>query len=1049
MIKFNEKYNQNDFLDFINDFLPTDYLPNEEDIVINKTRYKEITKAKVLGFSESLNLYVLEMNHSREKDPRVTIATDAFKILADHWIHQAIVIFRNSESNNYRLSYLTISLDLNDKNKAVKKYSNAHRYSFYLGVNAKTKTPEQQLLGKGRVTNQQDLFERFSVEVVNKEFYKEIAKFFSRLTGGERKFGSKTLHFEPEMILPSVSSEIGKIHQEFTVRLIGRIIFCWFLKQKKSDKGISLLPDEFLSSQAVKDNNDYYHSVIEPIFFEVLNKPREMRKTQFRNGYDRIPYLNGGLFDPHVDDYYEGQPNYSLKIPNSWFKDLYEILETYNFTIDENTTLDVDLSIDPEMLGRIFENLLAEINPETGESARKSTGSYYTPRQIVDYMVDQSLIQYLANKTEISESKIKAIVSVDELDDELYPLNQDEKQKIVCALDDLKVIDPACGSGAFPISILQKVVFLLNKTDPCGKLWFQRKFSDLDSLVYEFYRRKFENENFDYIRKTGIIRDSIYGVDIQPIAVEVSKLRCFLTLVVDAEIDDTDPINRGIQPLPNLEFKFVAANTLINLPGSSIANNGQMEMFESKDEINELKKIRDQYFVSNGLQKERWKIEFDKARIKMFQSQRDKHFKGTLTNALADWDPFGYKSSNWFDSEWMFGVQNFDIVIANPPYGLINKKQNQKLGHKTSEAESDLYKSNAEYKPAMQGVVNVYKLFVLKSLNLLKKNGCFVEIFPLSFIADSTCSKLRKFLLESTQIVGIEAFPERDNPKKRVFEAVKMSVCILILKNNAANQSEFFLRKNSDRFIDSNIRPNWLSHEDIALIDSSNYTLPLLPESEFELIKKIYTDKLRFSEVGHCYTGEIDMTICKKYITRDSLRSKMIKGAAIDRYLIKDKMSQGEIEYLDASSYLAENHGGKSSHHKMPRIVMQGITGVNEKIRIKCARIEPEIFCANSVNYLCLKKPDLEIGYILGLMNSKLINYIFAKTSTNSNVNGYEVDNLPIVVGDKETQVQIAQMVDKIMANYNSNINSLSKEIDNIVYRLYNLAPEEIKIIEE
>src|SRR3989339_847783 len=181
MMKFNEKYNPEEFHSFLEDFLPADFAKNEKDIVINKDRYKIITNAKELGFCESLDLYILEMEHNREKDPRVAITTDAFKILADHWIHRALVVFKNNDSENYRFSYLTISLDINDKNKAIKKYSNARRYSFYLGVDSKVRTPEQQLIKKGKIQNIDDLFSRFSVEVVNKQFYLEVAKHFDEL----------------------------------------------------------------------------------------------------------------------------------------------------------------------------------------------------------------------------------------------------------------------------------------------------------------------------------------------------------------------------------------------------------------------------------------------------------------------------------------------------------------------------------------------------------------------------------------------------------------------------------------------------------------------------------------------------------------------------------------------------------------------------------------------------------------------------------------------------------------------------------------------------
>jgi hypothetical protein len=239
-MKLNEKYNPESFVNFIQDFLPEDLTLREEDIVINKDRYKEITKAKILGFCESLDLHVLEMDHTHDKDPRVVIATDAFKILADHWIHKALVVFKNNDSDNYRFSYLTITLDLNDKNKVIKKYSNARRYSFYLGSSAKVRTPEQQLIKKGKIKDVDDLLNRFSVEVVNKQFYLEVAKFFDELISIE----------DQNLILPGVSETDINTRKSFAVRLIGRAMFCWFLKQKKSDNG-QLIPDEILSSKVV------------------------------------------------------------------------------------------------------------------------------------------------------------------------------------------------------------------------------------------------------------------------------------------------------------------------------------------------------------------------------------------------------------------------------------------------------------------------------------------------------------------------------------------------------------------------------------------------------------------------------------------------------------------------------------------------------------------------------------------------------------------------------------------------------------------------------
>lgn len=289
-MKFNQKYSDSEFRSFLQDFLPEDYAEKEKDIA-DLSRCKIITRARELGHSSSLGVYILEMNHAKETDPRVSIATDAFKILATFGYDKALVIFKNEDSENYRFSYLTISLDLNEKNKVISKYSNARRYSFYLGTHAKTRTPEQQLVKKGRIKSLEDLLERFSVEVVNKQFYLEVARYFDELVSVDKL----------KLRLPSISEEDTNTRKSFAVRLIGRIMFCWFLKQKRSENG-QLVPDEILSSAVVQEN--YYHSLLEPLFFGILNTSIESRDIR-NEVFDKVPYLNGGLFSPQRDDFYE------------------------------------------------------------------------------------------------------------------------------------------------------------------------------------------------------------------------------------------------------------------------------------------------------------------------------------------------------------------------------------------------------------------------------------------------------------------------------------------------------------------------------------------------------------------------------------------------------------------------------------------------------------------------------------------------------------------------------------------------------------------------
>ena len=563
LLDLEKPYNKNDFINYLNDTLLPDFCLDERVIGLDDNSL--FIRMNNLGTSKNSGVSVFEaVCIEKDKGKRIAITQSAFRVLRQHGISNALIAFTYG-TNQWRLSLLTSKLELKD-GKIVSKHSNPRRYSYLLGEGTKTHTPFKYLIDKGKISSLEDLMQRFSVEIVNKQFYNEIANHFTELVGGEcngkRYDGLLQIYSVPK---PSVK------YQEFAIRLIGRIMFCWFLKEKKSTAGIPLVSEKLLSQIAVLENLNYYHTVLEPLFFELLNTRQKRRKEIFKDGnFKQIPYLNGGLFNPQASDYYKfstftNSGEYGIiTIPDDWFKSLFGVLESYSFTVDENTAYDVELSIDPEMLGRIFENLLAEINPETGESAKKSTGSFYTPRDIVDYMVDTSLFYYLQNKTNIAEDKLKTIISYDKYDNEYLPDNN-EQNKIVDVLSTLTIIDPACGSRAFPIGILQKVVYILQQIDPNAKLWAEKQYSSVTSAeLKQEIKEKQDKGLFDYIRKLGVIRESIFGVDIQTITSEIAKLRCFLSLIVEETVEDDEP-NRGIQPLPNLDFKFITANSLVRL----------------------------------------------------------------------------------------------------------------------------------------------------------------------------------------------------------------------------------------------------------------------------------------------------------------------------------------------------------------------------------------------------------------------------------------------------------------------------------------------------
>lgn len=776
-MKLDEKFNNQAFSDWVEDFL-LGFSRDVRKVDVPKS-FSGVKAIHTLGESLlGVRVYTIEMDTDPSKR-KVGLATDSFSLLRNYGTPNAIVVYFSGDSSQWRLSLLT-STPVWNEGKIITKLSNPKRQSYVLGPKAKVKTPHQYLVTKGAVADFTDLKSRFSLEVVNKEFYKEISQAFIKLVGGTLSNGRSKQTFKPLLRLPFVTDK-SQTSLEFAVRLIGRIIFCWFLREKRSASGNTLMPKELLSSEASNNTEDYYHRILEPIFFEILNKPIKTRKDAYGNElFSAIPYLNGGLFSPHEDDFFnynDGKQavNHNMVIvPDEWLRSLLEVLETYNFTIDENTSFDEELSIDPEMLGRIFENLLAEINPETGESARKSTGSYYTPRVIVDYMVDESLKLYLKTKTNISEEKLKSLISYDLEDDETNPLNNEEKDKIAEALGKIKILDPACGSGAFPIGALQKIVFILQQIDKNGQLWFKKQIQNTPVELRRVIEREFQEKNFDYIRKLGIIRENIYGIDIQPIATEISRLRCFLTLVVDERVDETLE-NRGVEPLPNLDFKFVTANTLIGLPTTNGAVS-QMGLFEDDQGIKDLKEVRDMFFNASGFEREQLKLQFVQTQNKMFQKLINEGLRGhaDMTSMLTTWDPFSHKSAAWFDPEWMFGIKDgFDIVIANPPY--IGEKYHKNLFDEVKKSILIQF---------YNGQMDYFYFFFHFALNINKDKGITAFISTNYYPTARGARKLRKDFKDRSSIIELVNFNEL-----KIFESAKGQHNMITLLQKEKNEN--------------------------------------------------------------------------------------------------------------------------------------------------------------------------------------------------------------------------------------------------------------------
>ena len=768
-----KEYHIDNFLYLINDILLPDFKSDKHDVVFRNNIFESVTQ---LGSSAACDVTIYEviLKPGVEKR-RVTITQEMFRILRGQGVNNAVVAFANADRNNYRISLLTSKYEFSG-DKIVKVISNPRRYSYALGYSTKTKTAYKFLIEKGKVDSLEELTARFSVEVVNKQFYSEIATCFTELVGGDRD----GRHYDRQLNLYGVTNH--NKYSEFAVRLIGRIVFCWFLKEKKSESGLPLLPEQMISVDGITDN--YYHTVLEPLFFELLNTNANRRKGKYAEEgiYQQIPYLNGGLFSPHNDDKYKyDRVNQCgtfgiVTIPDDWFRHFYGVLSQYNFTVDENTSYDIELSIDPEMLGRIFENLLAEINPETGENAKKSTGSFYTPRDIVDYMVDNSILEYLKTKTGIDDSRLKALISYAKEDDELAEFNNAEKRAIINALYTVTVLDPACGSGAFPIGMLQKIVYILQQVDPEANLWFDKATENVSILIKKEFEKKFNAGSLDYIRKLSVIQNSIFGVDIQPIAVEIARLRCFLSLVIEEKVYDDEP-NRGINPLPSLDFKFIIANTLVPLD-----NRNQLSMFENQQFITELKNVREEYFNADSDRKTELKLEFAEIQKRMYQDTIDNYTKQASRRyaELSRWSPFSNETTAWFDPEWMFGVANgFDIVIANPPYVSVKS-----IDDSDKETYRSIYRSG-------KGRFNLFTLMIERGISLLTSDGTLTYIQPEGIFTNIEYRFIREIIVNETSLLSVTMF---DN---RVFAAAVDTAVLQVCKPHKRNNS-FPVIKNMD-----------------------------------------------------------------------------------------------------------------------------------------------------------------------------------------------------------------------------------------------------------
>ena len=474
---------------------------------------------------------------------------------------------------------------------------------------------------------------------------------------------------------------------------------------------------------------------------------------------------------------------------------LIDLFDDYRFTVEENTPIEQDVALDPELLGKVFENLLAAFNPETRATARKQTGSYYTPRQVVDYMVTEALVAYWKEAVQDDfddkgfwEERLRYLLDysddIDAIDDANKLFEDIEQERLIENIAHIKVLDPAVGSGAFPMAILHRITLALSRLDPDNKAWretqqrlatsragraFDIEDKDERQEVLKEINEAFERYRSGFGRKLYLIQNSIYGVDIQPIACQIAKLRVFISLAIEQTPNSDPDDNYGIRPLPNLESKFVAADTLIGLKGQERLASSRAVDLREKWAAN-----TEQHFHATTRDQKNILIREDRRlRAELASELRNLGMSPDHTDSIANWDRYDQNASaDWFDPKYMFNTaEGFDIVIGNPPYIQLQRDQGA-LGKKYRPAGYTTFASTGD----------IYALFYEKGCQLAKPHqGVLAYITSNSWMKAKYGEKLRKHLTgHHTPLTLLEM-------GKDVFDAVVDTNILLLREGGPGN----------------------------------------------------------------------------------------------------------------------------------------------------------------------------------------------------------------------------------------------------------------------
>jgi adenine-specific DNA-methyltransferase len=1117
----------------------------------------------------------------------------------------AIVAFYD-DTKDWRFSFVKLEYNLiKDKKsnlKAEKELTPAKRYSFLVGPNEPNHTCKKQfvdiLINDKHNPLLEEIEKAFSIENVTKEFFENYKELYLELKTSLSKVvnNDNNVRLEFEKIIGKDKEALDKFYMEFSKKLLGQVVFLYFL-QKKGWMGVQKNssgrfedwgtgPKDFMKRLFDKEYGDYknfFNDILEPLFYNTL---AIKRIDDYSDKFNcKIPFLNGGLFEP-LENY--NWMNTNICLDNSIFKSIFETFDEFNFTVKEDEPLDKEVAVDPEMLGKVFENLLKITD-------RKSKGAFYTPREIVHYMCQQSLINYLETNTKIDRNDIEIFIQGGDLvldqtiranaqkkryngktdvDTKILPKSiENNYEQIDKLLQNIKVVDPAVGSGAFPIGMMNEIV-------------------KARSILSIF----FENDRNIYDLKRHCIENNLYGVDIMPSAVDICQLRFWLSLIVD-EVD-----KNKVKPLPNLDNKIMCGNSLLeefegvklfdeSLLGEEIKNikheldkidneirelelkGGQITLGKYKGNIdnikNSIKKLEKEKKKLTEVKKTDKnsnlmnfdKVQINKAKIKLndlkakqkeFFNEYDRDNKIELKkeidniewelievtlkeqkneNALKKLENIKNSKSKpfflwklYFSEVFQRDNPGFDIVITNPPY----------VGHKGGQKDLFQELKNTEFGRRFNNErMDLFYYFFHLSIDKVRKGGDIAFITTNYYLTADSAIKLRTDFKNRTIVKKLINFNEF-----KIFETAKGQHNIITLLSKEHKESKSVKTAFCNRL--------GLANSTIlkSILDESDTKTEYCSFLQKYLFQGKYLDMILADSKSNPFMHIIDkLIICKKLSYFCNINQGIVTGAdkLTKKQLIKQKLDikQGagifilnkkEIEKLNLNddeksillpiyknSDILKYWTNKDKYQK----VIQLSTDINlndypnllkhiikfEKViknrnyesgelskakklgtwwALSSSRREYDfsqekivvpyrnkfnLFAYNNklwsatsdVFFITLKKyNNLKLKYILSILNSKLIYlWLYFKGKRKGNIlelTAKPLSEIPIKEVSPEKQKPFIELVNRILSttedkDYLDNpdkqakVKLLEKEIDTLVYKLYNLTPKDIKII--